>query len=304
MSDNSGTYMVIGGMILLVFGGVFLSVAADQRSSFLSANKAVNQDIRNNEELLTSLTPRYQRLKQLEATVIPKLEQAAEFEVCEGKLVDQRLQLDSLQTRSAALKTSLLAVGDSYEKYRTTYRKGIWDAAANEKMPELVLRSGRRYQDVTIQRVTAVGLEISHSDGNARVSASDLDGKWQERFQWKNDERLEVLKRESEALQQAGATTVPAIPSGNLTPAPTGSSDDLDRLQIEFNTWNAKVAALRSQRDEALSRSNGSSKSPPGSLETWAARATRLSGDLDRASQYREQARRRLESAGRPQSAY
>ncbi|MFD0895558.1 hypothetical protein KBB96_19510 [Luteolibacter ambystomatis] len=304
MSDNSGTYMVVGGMILLVFGGIFLSVAADQRSSFLSANKAVNQDIRNNEELLTSLTPRLQRLKQLDATASPRLEQAAELEAIEGRLVDQQLQLDSLRTRSAALKTSLLSVGDSYEKYRTTYRKGIWDAAANEKMPELVLRNGRRYQDVTILRVTPVGLEISHSDGNARVSAADLDGKWQERFQWKDDERLEVLKREREALQQAANAPVPPVPSGNLAPAPAGSSNDLDRLQIEFNAWNAKVAALRAQRDEALSRSNGSSQSPPGTLETWAARATRLSGELDRAVQYCEQARRRLENAGRPQPVY
>ena len=42
---------------------------------------------------------------------------------------------------------------------------------------------------VTITKVTEVGLEIRHEHGIARIQVSDLEGIWQQRFQWDDEER-------------------------------------------------------------------------------------------------------------------
>jgi hypothetical protein len=65
----------------------------------------------------------------------------------------------------------------------------------------LKVRNGREYLQATILRVTDVGLEIRHEDGIARIQAPDLDSKWQDRFQWKDDERRKVLAAERDNLE-------------------------------------------------------------------------------------------------------
>ncbi|MGC4014245.1 MAG: hypothetical protein QM755_06960 [Luteolibacter sp.] len=309
MSDNSGLFITIGGLIVLVFGGVIMSTAVDQRKSLLGFSRAINGEIDDNTHNISMLDTRRKRLQQqADETLTPRLAQGAELEAAESNLVDLRLKLDGLQTHAAELKTSTAATAGDFVKYRTAYRKSIWDAAANEKLPSLELRSGRRYENVTIVRVTAVGLEISHTDGNARIGTADLDDKWQRRFQWNDNERKAEMAREQAALQESLPSNTPASATAPALAAPTTGSppsaaapsrSDIDRLQIELNAWNAKIVALSAQRDEALNhQSQGGARSAPGSLETWGARATRLSSEITKASAYRDQVRSRLSAAG------
>jgi hypothetical protein len=185
----------------------------------------------------------------------------------------------------------------AFSHYRAEYRRKIWLAAVGENLGNLKVRSGREYKQAAITRVTDVGLEIRHEDGIARIQAPDLDSKLQDRFQWSDEERRQVLGKEQQDLEGNANEAVP----DNSTPADWTSKSsvpEVSRFQTEIAPDSAEVAALRrlvvawrvkvnllsGEHQEAMSRAGyGSQSSVPGSLETWSARASRLGKALARA---------------------
>ncbi|MGC4014241.1 MAG: hypothetical protein QM755_06940 [Luteolibacter sp.] len=124
------------------------------------------------------------KIETTRATVETRKQLNAEADAVASHLREVQDAESSATRTIAGLKTDIQKIEDDLAGYKEMYRAGLWKAAAGEKMATLILKSGRRYENVTIVRVTNQGLEISHQEGLARISPSDLDASWQKRFLW------------------------------------------------------------------------------------------------------------------------
>ena len=128
-------------------------------------------------------------------------------------------------------------------------------------------------------------MEIRHKHGSARFKASELDASFWNRFQWDRGASQALLEKEN-AIPDANISKSNVTRSETVIPQPAKSEPDAAKIESQrakVIAWKAKVSRLRSERYNALNASYGSRTSPPGSLETWQARAARLGIELAKA---------------------
>lgn len=307
--DHPGIFTFMVGMVVLVMAGVGLSLVIDRRLKFSSGVVKIQKEIHLDALELVHLTAwRDERARLLNDTVL-KLQGGM------GTSRGVQAKLENLNQRQAALEQTLRQLGktfssleEDFSRYRADYRRKTWLAAAGDNLGNLKVRSGREYKQATITRVTDVGLEIRHEDGIARVQAPDLDSKLQDRFQWSDEERRQVLAKElqnmegkdNEAMADDSAisdrnskSSVPKVSRFQTGIAPDSAEVSASRQLVV--AWQSKVNLLGGEHQEAMSRAGyGSQSSVPGSLETWSARASRLGNALARAQGELAVARARL----------
>jgi hypothetical protein len=292
-SDNSGVFGWLLGLVVIVMIGVGLSMMVDRRFQFSSNNKEIESVISKEAEHFADLTARLPRTKaKLESQERPRQLTAREADELKLRLPISRNRIRDLKAAVSDLKTRISTLDDSMVSYRKAYRDQTWKEAVGEKHADLTLKTGKRYENTTIQRVTSVGLEISHKDGLARVDFTELDSAWQERFQWRFDERESTIAGEA-----ANASSVDPLPQKPPIGKDEEAPDNVDKLRNDVIIWNTKVQTLKIQQSEAVSNASSGRNSVTGGLETWASKAERLTTELDRARLLRDQARARLEQA-------
>ena len=296
--EHPGIFTFLVGIIVLVMAGVGLSLVVDRRLKFSSGLVKIQNEIHLDALELEHLTARHDERSRLlnECRLTPKTgAETSGGEPEELKAMDQRQTV--LEEMREELRKAISSQNKDFSCCRAEYRRKTWLAAVGENLGNLKVRSGREYKQATITRVTDVGLEIRHEDGIARVQAPDLDSKLQDRFQWSDEERRQVLGKE---LQNLEGETHPSI-ANDSAPAdrnPKSSVPEVGRVQAGMapdgaeltasrqlvSGWLVKVRLLSGEYQEATSRAGyGSQKSVPGSLETWSARASRLGKALARA---------------------
>ncbi|QUE51034.1 hypothetical protein KBB96_19530 [Luteolibacter ambystomatis] len=184
ISENGrfGSLGVIGGISF-----VFI-LAVCTAWHFLVANDSVAPDGREFKVVVQEQTERIRDLEDDIAAAKHSIEVRRQT-AADADILAHKLELaeseNSARIKSVAdLKAGIDRLESDLKSYKDDYREGVWKSAAGEKLPSLALKSGRRYDNVTIVRVTAGGMEISHQDGLARISPTDLDATWQKRFQW------------------------------------------------------------------------------------------------------------------------
>jgi len=294
--EQSGLFSFLIGLIILVMAGVALSVMADSKFSFARSESETKGDLTKGESEIERLKTTFQERGHELSRLEPQRREAEA--ACESTL----RQVATLTQREQELKSTredllqqIPAVENGFAHYRTKYRDATWAAAAGESLGNLKTRGGREYHQVVIVRVTHVGLEIRHELGIARLQAPDLDAALQDRFQWDNSERLAHLKEES-AYQEAMSAVTPKktdlsdpqeIGKGNPY-AVTETKTALDTAKVEslrrkVMGWRSNVEQLTAEKSQAQSAAYGRQSSVPGSLETWQAKAERLTSALARA---------------------
>lgn len=299
--DHSGTFGWLSALILLVMVGVGLSLLVDRRFELSSNGNQLRVDIEKGTGLLEETRVKHDRalgeLTRLEGARNP---QAKELARLQEQVKQARERISTLADQVEKLESSIGISQKDFEDYADKYRNHVWMAAIGEKQASITLRDGRRYEDVTFLRVTAVGIEISHRDGRARMDSQDLDASWQERFLWNSSERKALLEGENQ-VPPVQAAQAPAISKGskgkNPPPEAVEPSPDptaANKLRADVLNWNNKVSGLRMQLQEAQSNIGSKLKSPPGSLETWQQRANRLTVELTQAKAKRDMARLKL----------
>ncbi len=200
----------MAGIVVLVMAGIGLSIVVDRRMKFSSGSVGVRNEIALGVLELDGLSARHAERSRLLS--LQESKRHGESLNREGRLRGA----ESLFERRKTLEDSRIQLLDSVSKLeagflrcRADYRRKAWAAAVGEEMGNLTLRSGRKYQDAVITRVTDVGLEIRHADGIARIQAPDLDPKMQDRFQWSDEDRRKVLNEELINLEQAAGDPEP-----------------------------------------------------------------------------------------------
>ncbi len=296
--DHSGTFGWLSALILLVMVGVGLSLLVDRRFELSSNGNQLRVDIEKGFGLLEETRIKHDRalgeLTGLENARNPQAKELARLQEQVGQAKDR---ISTLADQAGKLQSSIAISQKGFEEYADEHRNQVWQAAIGEKQAFITLRDGRRYEDVTILRITAAGMEISHRDGRARMDPQDLDASWQGRFLWSSNERKALLEGENQ-VPPVLAVQAPAIPKGRKpapeVPEPAPDPTAASKLRADVLIWNNKVSTLKMQQKEAQSNIGSKQKSPPGSLETWQQRANRLSTELNQAKMKRDMARLKL----------
>jgi hypothetical protein len=169
---------------------------------FSSGELKVEREIKQDATELEHLTAWHEVRSRLLKNSELGLKRGAATDISIGgelKALDERKLV--LKEMLSQLRAAIASVDGDFSSYRADYRRKAWSAGVGESLGNLKVRNGREYVQATILRVTDVGLEIRHEDGIARIQAPDLDPKWQDRFQWEDDERRRVLAAERENLE-------------------------------------------------------------------------------------------------------
>lgn len=296
--DNPGVFYFLVGTVVLVLTAVGLSMVLEQRFKYSSGAGEIKRDIAAADADLANLRSTHEMLsRQLDGGDSMRGSSAAALREARGKVTESARRRTGLQASREQLQKVIASTEDAFSNYRSTYLSKVRAAAVGEEIGDLKIRGGRDYHQVSISKVTDVGLEIRHEHGIARIQAPDLDPAWQERFQWNDEERRarleeEAIRRESLAaavpekpLDHPQVKERPVAELPKVSPAGAAPEDaDLQLLRNQLIGWRTKVSRLRRDRNEAASNaSSGSGHSVPGRLETWVAKRTRLDKELARA---------------------
>jgi hypothetical protein len=294
-SDNSGMVGFLVGIIVLVFAGILFSLMADKRFRFSNNRISIEDQVAEGANELADAKTRLENLRKTwRESYEPLASQGNSAQTAAAAVKAGEARLAALREEKTAAAAAVSAATLAFDDYTGRYRVQVRGAAVGEKLPELKSRSGKVYKDVTIRKVSAAGIEILHEHGNSRLLPEDLEPSWHERFQWSRAEVLKVL--EDERLRQERHNQLvdgggdDANPPGKGSGKPKPKDKDKDKAEPEdsklqdlreevMQTRNRYLAAQNEAiraRSEADGYNRG--KSVPGSLETWAQRASRLEG--------------------------
>jgi hypothetical protein len=266
--DHSGLFTFLIGMIVVVLAAVGLSMFADVKFSVSRSPKALQKEIETGAEELESLTDRRGKLARRLAQGEEHAQTAQQTRTslrCE--LTDQAQRLAALTETRDQLRQAIPLTEVEFESYRANYRKQTWDRAVGQALGTLKVRGGREYRQAIIKRVTEVGLEIEfEGGGKARIQAPDLDPAVQDRFQWNDEERRQLLRR---SATNSGQSPAPNHPS-RLTHQPSNrlshrrSRSPLRVLQPASNSNNCAAPwGWRSPRRTGLPPKSAKRGPPP-----------------------------------------
>ena len=280
------------GIIVLVFAGIFFSLMADKRFSFSKNRNSISGLVAEERQELESLKTQLAKTREeWTREYEPLLGQGDSLVKLTGDCKAGKRRLEALKEERDAISSEVKAALDAFDDYQGRYRQQVRSEAAGEKFPELISRSGRVFKNVTIIRVSAAGIEIRHEEGSSRLSPDDLAPLWSERFQWDEGELERQLKNERLREERHGRFVEEESNKADAPlppPKPTKSKKD---KKEEENPNDVRVEILRqavidsrhrlnqarteASRARMEARSN-KGRSVPGSLETWAERATRM----------------------------
>lgn len=298
--ENPGLFTFLVGMIVLVLAGVGLSIVVDKRLHASGASGEMKDEISALEVEAESLKSERERATGKLENAAPARRAAEESRRETAVLIEETARRrDALSRQKPALAAELASLEAEFAAYRENYRTRSRAAAAGEKIGDLILPGGREYLDAVIRKVTAVGIEIRHKHGIARIQAPDLGPAWQERFQWNDGERRQRLGQEQENREKIAAKPRPEpaeIPASVPRRTAAAAPDEIRAARELLAGWRAKVVRVASEKSEADYQAGAAMQTAvPGSLETWRARSQRLAGDLTQARAGLAAARMRLE---------
>jgi hypothetical protein len=295
-NDQSGTVGLLVGIIVLVFVGIIFSLMADKRFKFSNGKADMEAAITEGRQQLETARRQTEIARDEYEKKAQLVNQPALLEKARRAVSSSGDRIRELRTQLADLKQEVEAEKSAFAEYRATFRKQVRQAAAGEKLDQLEVVGGKVYQGVTIRRVHAEGMEVSHSQGSLRLGPDDLADSWRERFQWGAEELAGAPKpAEKPGEKQLPGHQKPVKQDQPKPGPPEKPGKELASLRRDVS--EAKRHLDRSELEVSRVRKDAETskaKSVPGSSETWNERITRLeSGSEVFRAQYKE-ARGRL----------
>jgi predicted RNase H-like nuclease (RuvC/YqgF family) len=185
-SDSSAPGLLLY-LTLLSFVGGSLGMYAKTRLNNSSNKAELSEDFAMAREQLERLqTQVKQERDKQEKRHAHASAQERELTLLEQKWQTAATTCEKLRDDRVSLRQAIDAATSGCTQQLARYREITWKAAAGEVHAEIKTLQGKIYRNVTIKRVSAEGVEISHDGGPGRLAPEVLDRRWHDRFQWKN----------------------------------------------------------------------------------------------------------------------
>lgn len=274
---HQSLFAYLGGLILLVFAGIILSLAMEKRHGNQKEASSLESKISSQAELIGDLKRQTDTMaSRLNDSIIRSDDQGKEMEKLTALLSEQRITLRRLEEEQSQLQAGNLSLEESAEQFLSNQRKTARRKIVGITNAQLILADGTAYQDVTIRSVKGQVLSFSHARGFARVNLKELNEAWKAKLAWSPDE---LITRGSEE-------STPESPSRTEPRTVTEPDDSPSRIEEKRAAISAARSEFIEQRNlyqraisetaNARSKTHGSERSVPGSLETWEERAQRM----------------------------
>ena len=133
-----------------------------------------------------------------------RLAKAGEYREAEAKLSEIGSKIGFLRTRIAEEETEAVTVRERiavskerFEDYKNEYRAFVRTEAEGSKLDSLETGDGKTFANVSIRKVTAVGIDIRHRDGLTRIEYEELPEEMQDYYQFDADQKAAEISREA-----------------------------------------------------------------------------------------------------------
>ena len=194
--------MLIALFVLLGFGTLF-TFAFDESS--VGGGKSLVAMIRIADKNIAFGKARIESGTRKLAT-IPALKRTdADLYMAKGKVEFLGAKVSQTRAEIVGLESGIAALEGVFEDYKNQYREHVRNNAAGTKIDKLKTLSGVVYTDVDIRRVTAVGIEIRHRDGQKRIGFQDLPEGLRDHYQYDERQMLNEVRREAEVREKHNA---------------------------------------------------------------------------------------------------
>ncbi|MBK1791078.1 hypothetical protein [Persicirhabdus sediminis] len=309
---SQGVIYTLAAVVLLVIGAIAISIYSDRSA----APSDLSQSKYKLEKQKLNLLSKISEL-EAEKLVAEKNEKDsqryAEIEKEMQSLMDREAQALEVNTQASDQLISLL---DAYANYQRSYILQMRDEVVGETYDLLETASGREYTEVTIQRVSAYGVDIKHTNGTARLAHAEIPADLANRLSYSEEELEAVLKASQQRRASSASSPVVAAKPRSNRPARSGrvvaSTEQkqkdasqrsalrvrlsqvqvkLTRVRDEIGVIEGKLNKLNTSTRSTTSSSYSSngyytttrptsrykgSRSVPGGLETWSQRLVRF----------------------------
>lgn len=286
--------VVVGGVILLVIVAVGFAALSDGLFEKTSAARLNEEragrvhDLQINiSRLKEDLAEQERFLAELDEKKVPFEEEKrlrVELEILQGEVADMALA-------ATEEEDAIGEIGNEKARYRAEVREVIWPRYLNQALEAKHLRGELEFKNARISKIDAAGVTVRHASGVSRVEVLDLAPEFREKLDLSLTEARKVMTdlllkdargkqgRERQANQQrAGQPTAAELEEIFLRRL----AETKDRVGKYFNLIrHADETARIARYNDRYS----SSRSAPGKLETWGARAKRFE---QAAAKYRE----------------
>ena len=287
--------LVVGGVVLLVVVAVGFSALSDGLFEKTAAARLNEERAGRVHDLLIKVSRLKEDLAEQER-YLGELDTKKEPFEEEKRL---QVELEILQDEAADLaltateeEDAIVEIGNEKRRYRGTVREEIWPRYLNQELEAKHLRGGVEFKNARISKIDAAGVTVKHASGVSRVEVLDLAPEFREKLDLSLTEARRVMTdlllkdargkqfRERQAQQQRAGQPTAAELEVIFT---RRLAETKDRVEKYFSLIR------RADETARVARYNdrySSSRSAPGKLETWGARAVRFEGA---AARYREQ---------------
>lgn len=128
---------------------------------------------------------------------------AIKNQLAEAKAVVERNsdRLAELKADAGDLRGEVAYLASKTEQERDNWIRGTRAAAMGKEFGTLVGKNGRTYENVTITKITDIGIEFRHSNGSARLTAADLSVQQHAAFCLDPEVAFAALAQEKENAQ-------------------------------------------------------------------------------------------------------
>jgi hypothetical protein len=275
--------LLFGGGVLLVFGAVVLSLMESSYSG-AAASSNENQDLEDLLERGESQLAKVGVEIGIERKKLGRWEKqlAADREY---RLLEDALGLASSKNADLILAVSKVEeeIGDLAAKrvsYQGRMRERLWPQFSNQELKEDFLLRSSEFKNAIITGVDAAGLMIRHQSGVARIPVAHLSLAFREKLDLNLEEATEMmlkiysrdakLRRGQEDRRGEGIETPEMKADAKRAKTLAEGKEKVAKLLKLIAFADAEAANARSQDRRS------SSRSAPGSLETWTQRASRF----------------------------
>jgi hypothetical protein len=145
-------------------------------------------------------------------------------------------------------KDAIVGISNEFAAYKDDYRTMVRGNAKDEVLERLETRDGKVFENVTVREVTAVGMQIRHSDGFKRIPFEDLGDDMQERFQFDPKQKEDAIAAEAaERMRHEAAVSATHEKVAEVT------ARQREQAEQEQKEKNVRAIALLESRAESLS---------------------------------------------------
>jgi chromosome segregation ATPase len=180
-------------------------------------------------------------------------EQAREIEQVKVRLESGAKTLAETTAERDAATTALADAEKAWEDYKDAYRASEWASAEGEELGDLKALSGKVYTKVVIRSVDHTGIQITDLTGPKSIDSADLPLDLQDRFQFSETRKAEVVTKRNDDFQ----TLSDNVDIANLAKKGQDKLERVRVLNVAIEEANEGIQTCKAAEPVLLRRVDG-----------------------------------------------